>query len=85
MDSDIAKSDIDKLEDLYASEGWKILVSDLEDKKQAVEQHILGGLKDDEYRVAIGHLRAYAYVLAGPIVLEQVKKQQEADPEIELP
>lgn len=85
MDSEIAQSDIDKLEDLYASEGWKVLAADIEERKKAVEQHILGGLKDDEYRVAIGHLRAYAYVLAGPIVLEQVKKQQQADPEIELP
>jgi len=73
------KKYVESLEEMFATEGWKVLVNDLTGSIAQLLQKISDGVPSEEYHHTVGRISSFRLVLNLPTMVEHYKN--EADKE----
>jgi hypothetical protein len=77
-------TDLEKIRETVISEGWKLLMADVETKTSDLKNALTAPANTlDEIRVAQGRLFVYRELLALPAMIENALAQQEEDKNVE--
>lgn len=76
-------TDLEKIRDTVISEGWQLLMIDVEAKLQALTEAMTNPKNTlDEMRVAQGRIFGYRELLGLPVMIELALKEKEDDKEL---